>query len=158
MGYIPVSLPAIQDVPGMHSVESVEAEQRRGEVAGSGSLSDLSSQLMSKLQVASSSTHKPQPTSQNQAVTLLSPQVFANSSPTAPEPTMASNRASSSPGHHQQAAYQNQMAPPYHNTLNPAQMVEALKYMLETDAHFVQRLHEAYTMSVQRRIQPNGHH
>merc|ERR1719189_1647452 len=57
MGYIPVSLPAIQDVPGMHSVESVEAEQRRGEVAGSGSLSDLSSQLMSKLQVASSSTH-----------------------------------------------------------------------------------------------------
>jgi len=158
MGYIPVSLPAIQDVPGMHSVESVEAEQRRGEVAGSGSLSDLSSQLMSKLQVASSSTHKPQPTSQNQAVTLLSPQVFANSSPTAPEPTMASNRASSSPGHHQQAAYQNQMAPPYHNNLNPAQMVEALKYMLETDAHFVQRLHEAYTMSVQRRIQQNGHH
>ena len=60
----------------MHSVESVEAEQRRGEVAGSGSLSDLSSQLMSKLQVASSSTHKPQPTSQNQAVTLLSPQVL----------------------------------------------------------------------------------
>ena len=47
----------------MHSVESVEAEQRRGEVAGSGSLSDLSSQLMSKLQVASSSTQQPQPTS-----------------------------------------------------------------------------------------------
>ena len=144
----------------MHSVESVEAEQRRGEVAGSGSLSDLSSQLMSKLQVASSSTHKPQPTSQNQAVTLLSPQVLKSElcwiewillrclqilhpphlSPlwpvtgaTSPSTSLKNNcqiiekqfRASSSPGHHQQAAYQNQMAPlPYHNTLNPAQMVE----------------------------------
>jgi hypothetical protein len=37
-------------------------------------------------------------------------------------------------------------------------MVEALKYLFETDAHFVQRLHEAYTMSVQRRLQQNGHH
>jgi len=165
-GYIPVSLPNMQEthagpVPGMHSVESVEAEQRRGgttEIMG-GSLSDLSNQLMSKLQVASSS-HKPQAaqaSSQNQGVTLLSPQVFASPSPSAHDPVLSNTRASSSPGHHQ-PDHMTTMAPPYHHSLSPGQMVEAMKYLLETDAHFVQRLHEAYTMSMQRRLQQNGHH
>lgn len=166
MGYIPVSLPGMQEtlagpVPGMHSVESVEAEQRRGGTTASmgGSLSDLSSQLMSKLQVASS-VHKPptaQAPSQNQGVTLLSPQVFASPSPSAHEPVLSNTRASASPRQHQQDHLAT-MAPPYHHTLSPAHMVEALKYLFETDAHFVQRLHEAYTMSVQRRLQQNGHH
>lgn len=166
MGYIPVSLPGMQEtlagpVPGMHSVESVEAEQRRGGTTASmgGSLSDLSSQLMSKLQVASS-VHKPpaaQAPSQNQGVTLLSPQVFASPSPSAHEPVLSNTRASASPRQHQ-PDHLATMAPPYHHTLSPAHMVEALKYLFETDAHFVQRLHEAYTMSVQRRLQQNGHH
>jgi len=166
MGYIPVSLPGIQEthvgpVPGMHSVESVEAEQRRGGTTASmgGSLSDLSNQLMNKLQVASSA-HKPQAaqaSSQNQGVTLLSPQVFASPSPSAPDPVLSNTRASASPRHHQ-PDHLTSMAPPFHHTLSPAQMVEAMKYMLETDAHFVQRLHEAYTMSVQRRLHQNGHH
>jgi len=166
MGYIPVSLPAMQEshvgpVPGMHSVESVEAEQRRGGTTASmgGSLSDLSSQLMSKLQVASS-VHKPQTaqaTSQNQGVTLLSPQVFASPSPSAHDPVSANNRAPASPPQHQ-PDHLAAMAPPHYHTLSPAHMVEALKYLFDTDAHFVQRLHEAYTMSVQRRLQQNGHH
>jgi len=162
MGYIPVSLPGMQEthagpVPGMHSVESVEAEQRRGGTTAS--LSDLSSQLMSKLQVASS-VHKPQTaqaSSQNQGVTLLSPQVFASPSPSAHEPVLSNTRASASPRQHQ-PDHLTAMAPPYQHTLSPAHMVEALKYLFETDAHFVQRLHEAYTMSVQRRLQQNGHH
>merc|ERR1719339_482306 len=166
MGYIPVSLPGIQEthvgpVPGMHSVESVEAEQRRGGTTASmgGSLSDLSNQLMNKLQVASSA-HKPQAaqaSSQNQGVTLLSPQVFASPSPSAPDPVLSNTRASASPRHHQ-PDHMTSMAPPFHHTLSPAHMVEALKYLFDTDAHFVQRLHEAYTMSVQRRLQQNGHH
>lgn len=166
MGYIPVSLPGMQEtlagpVPGMHSVESVEAEQRRGGTTASmgGSLSDLSSQLMSKLQVASSVQKPPtaQAPSQNQGVTLLSPQVFASPSPSAHEPVLSNTRASASPRQHQ-PDHLATMAPPYHHTLSPAHMVEALKYLFETDAHFVQRLHEAYTMSVQRRLQQNGHH
>jgi len=157
-GYIPVSLPGIQEtqaapVPGMHSVESVEAEQRRGGTTANmgGSLSDLSSQLMSKLQVASY-VDKPQTaqvSSQNQGVTLLSPQVFASPSPSAQD-TVSSNK--------RVPEHQTAMAPPYHHILSPAHMVEALKYLFETDTHFVQRLHEAYTMSVQRQLQQNGHH
>merc|ERR1719400_1181213 len=111
---------------------------------------------MSKLQVASSS-QKPQASSQNQGVTLLSPQVFASPSPSAHDPVLSNTRASSSPGHHQ-PDHMTTMAPPYHHTLSPGQMVEAMKYLLETDAHFVQRLHEAYTMSMQRRLQQDGHH
>lgn len=166
MGYIPVSLPGIQEthtgpVPGMHSVESVEAEQRRGGTTANmgGSLSDLSSQLMSKLQVASS-VHKPQTaqaSGQNQGVTLLSPQVFANPSPSAQDTISSNNRASDSSRHHQ-PDHQTGLAPPHHHTLSPAHMVEALKYLFETDVHFVQRLHEAYTMSVHKRLQQNGHH
>jgi len=41
--------------------------------------------------------------------------------------------------------------PPVQNTLNPAQMVEAMKYLLETDDNFVHRLHEAYLKTVQKR-------
>jgi len=37
------------------------------------------------------------------------------------------------------------------NSLSPTQMVEAMKYLLETDDSFVHRLHEAYLKTLQRR-------
>jgi len=41
--------------------------------------------------------------------------------------------------------------PSVSNALSPTQMVEAMKYLLETDDSFVHRLHEAYLKTLQSR-------
>jgi len=170
--------------PGIHSVESIEAEQRRSTSPPNGrsssppdltmtpntkKMNDLESQLKQKLHIGSSSqmfapvkghsSQQPQeanvlktqlsrqpnnllPASSTQP-TLLSPQVFSSGRPTqSPSPTTnGHNGVASSPPR----------API--TPLTQHQMVEAMGFLLENDPDFVQKLHQAYVMSINRKFQ-----
>eukprot|EP00092_Neocalanus_flemingeri_P005357 GFUD01005772.1.p1 GENE.GFUD01005772.1~~GFUD01005772.1.p1 ORF type:complete len:523 (-),score=157.17 GFUD01005772.1:376-1893(-) len=173
--------------PGIHSVESIEAEIRRSTSPNNGTstsppdqsmtpntkkLNDLESQLKQKLQIGSSSNmfapvkgqpklHQAEPiavkshlalvrqssnlmTGSNNQPTLLSPQVFSSGRPTeSPSPNRINghNGIATSPPH----------APV--TPLTQPQMVEAMTFLLENDPDFVQQLHQAYVMSINRKFQ-----
>jgi len=168
--------------PGIHSVESIEAEQRRSTSPNNGvsssppdqmnpntkKLNDLESQLKQKLQIGSNKAFAPvkspsqapevngtktqlsrQPpilmTASSTQPTLLSPQVFSSSGmPRSSSPT-------STTGHNGVA----RSSPPRSSItpLTKEQMVEAMSFLLETDSDFVQKLHEAYVKSLNRKFQ-----
>jgi len=167
--------------PGIHSVESIEAEQRRSTSPNRQSISppdqmtpntrkltDLESQLKQKLHIGSSGNmfapvkgqpKQPEPSLgkthltrqpsnlmpvSNTQPTLLSPQVFSSGRPTeSPSPSRVNghNGVGSSPP-------QASITP-----LTQPQMVEAMSFLLENDPDFVQRLHQAYVMSINRKFQ-----
>jgi len=169
--------------PGIHSVESIEAEQRRSTSPNNGGsvsppdqmtpktkkLNDLESQLKQKLQIGSTKAFAPVdspsnsnpvevngtktllsrqppnllPSSSTQP-TLLSPQVFSSGGVAKSSPTSTS-------GHNGVTG----SSPPRGSItpLTQEQMVEAMSFLLETDADFVQKLHEAYVKSLNRKFQ-----
>jgi len=169
--------------PGIHSVESIEAEQRRSTSPNNGGsvsppdqmtpktkkLNDLESQLKQKLQIGSNKAFAPVnspsnsnpvevngtktqlsrqppnllPSSSTQP-TLLSPQVFSSGGVAKSSPTSTS-------GHNGVTG----SSPPRGSItpLTQEQMVEAMSFLLETDADFVQKLHEAYVKSLNRKFQ-----
>jgi len=168
--------------PGIHSVESIEAEQRRSTSPNNGvpsspqdhttpntkKLNDLESQLKQKLQIGSNKAFAPvksppqapevngtktqlsrQPpimmSVSSTQPTLLSPQVFSSSGmPRSSSPT-------STTGHNGVT----RSSPPRSSItpLTKEQMVEAMSFLLETDSDFVQKLHEAYVKSLNRKFQ-----
>jgi len=163
--------------PGIHSVESIEAEQRRSTSPTNGrpspppdamtpntkKLTDLESQLKQKLHIGSSGamfapvkgqpevgaaktglTRQPSHLLPSTQPTLLSPQVFSSGRPTeSPSPTRTN-------GHNGVAS-----SPPRApiTPLTQPQMVEAMSFLLENDPDFVQKLHQAYVMSINRKFQ-----
>lgn len=164
--------------PGIHSVESIEAEQRRSTSPTNGrpspppdhamtpntkKMTDLESQLKQKLHIGSSGamfapvkgqpevsvaktgfTRQPSHLLPSSQPTLLSPQVFSSGRPTvSPSPTRIN-------GHNGVAS-----SPPRApiSPLTQPQMVEAMSFLLENDPDFVQKLHQAYVMSINRKFQ-----
>lgn len=167
--------------PGIHSVESIEAEQRRSTSPSNGrsvsppdqttpktkKLNDLESQLKQKLQIGSNNAFAPVKTpshpsevngtktqlsrqppnllpSSTTQPTLLSPHVFSSGGVPKSSPT-------STIGHNGVKG----TSPPRGSVtpLTQEQMVEAMSFLLETDADFVQKLHEAYVKSLNRKFQ-----
>jgi len=170
--------------PGIHSVESIEAEQRRSTspsnrrsttppqnmTPNTKKINDLESQLKQSLHIGSSSNSfapvKEQPKQLQQPVetnmgknnlarqaslmsgastqpTLLSPQVFSSGRPTgSTSPTKVNG--------HNGVGLTSPPGPA--TTLNQHQMVEAMNFLLENDAEFVQKLHQAYVMSVNKKF------
>jgi len=172
--------------PGIHSVESIEAEQRRSTsppnrrstsppdlsmTPNTKKLTDLESQLKQKLHIGSSGNMfapvKGQPKHQQAETivgksqlsrqpsnllsgssnqpTLLSPQVFSSGRPTeSPSPTRIN-------GHNGVGTASPPQAPI--TPLTQTQMLEAMTFLLENDPDFVQKLHQAYVMSINRKFQ-----
>jgi len=134
--------------PGqVHTVESLEAEQRRstsppapGPATSTARAHHLESQLKQKLYIGQTNfspvrTAGPPPT-------LLSPQAFSSGRPTeSPSPARLESNGHG-PG------------PVAGVTpLTAQQLQEALTFLLETDQEFVQRLHQGYVAAINRRFQ-----
>jgi len=165
--------------PGIHSVESIEAEQRRSTspsnvrtssppelmTPNTKKLTDLESQLKQKLHIGSRNTFAPvespsKPAEMNGAKTQQTRQPPSLHTPLSTQPTLLSPQVftsvvarSSSPtntnGH-------NGGGFPPRATITPLtqdQMVEAMSFLLESDPDFVQKLHEAYVKSLSRKFQ-----
>jgi len=150
--------------PGIHSVDAIEAEQRKSASPNqeqqvimtpkTKNLSDLESDLKKKLHIGSSSllnnnndkTFAPvqletagSAGQQLDRVKLLSPQAFSRPAAAAsPSPPPAANGISPPAG---------QISP-----LTADQMVEAMNFLLENDGEFVQKLHQAYVMALNRKL------
>lgn len=148
-------LASLMTNPGIHSVESIEAEQRRSDSVMSSSspkvntgVSALELQMKNGLNMGDSShlfTPLTQAPDNSEVVTLLSPQVFSSRPNTnGTSPTARHNvQKRQNGGSHSFPA----------SPLTPGQMVEALTYLLETDSQFVHKLHEAYVLALNKKLQ-----
>jgi len=141
--------------PGIHSVDAIEAEQRKSASPNqeqqvvmtpkTKNISDLESDLKKKLHIGSSSllnnnndkTFAPVQLDQDR-VKLLSPQAFSRPAASPSPPAAAANGASPPAG---------QISP-----LTGDQLVEAMTFLLETDQDFVHKLHQAYVMALNRKL------
>jgi len=160
--------------PGIHSVESIEAEQRRSsspqQVVVSSSnnggqsttkkITDLESDLKEKLHIGAGNSSKcllsehPMEISGDKQLSrqslnshqpmLLSPQVFASAKP-------SENSVAPKVNGHKES--EGSISKPSFSPLTQPQMVEAVSYLLENDPEFVHKLHQAYIMSVNRKFQ-----
>jgi len=160
--------------PGIHSVESIEAEQRKSAspnqeqqqqvnklppglslTPNTKKINALESDLKQKLQIGSSVTinnnsisqrfapvkvKELQEAEESRGVKLLSPQAFSSGRPTqSPSPSLVSNGVS----------------PPTTQQVTPLtqpQLVEAISFLMENDQEFVQKIHQAYVMSLNRKL------
>merc|ERR1712062_233066 len=162
---------------GIHSVESIEAEQRKSVspnqdqmlppgVAGPAnplqrlmSNPGIHSDLKQKLHIGSSGSsvtinnnsinHRIAPVkvkelqeeeNDGRGVKLLSPEAFSSGRPTqSPSPSLVNNGVS----------------PPASNQVTPLtqpQLVEAITFLMENDPEFVQKIHQGYVMSLNRKL------
>lgn len=147
--------------PGIHSVDAIEAEQRQSisppdlgsqvtMTPNTKKISDLESDLKKKLQIGSgrflennNDLHKFAPVQEDSVngareghVKLLSPKAFSR--PTA-SPSPPADRGVSPPV--------DQITP-----LTQGQLVEAMNFLLENDSEFVTKIHQAYVMSLNRKL------
>jgi len=159
--------------PGIHSVESIEAEQRKSASPSqdeqqvnnlppglsvhqnSNKINALESDLKQKLHIGSSVTinnnsinhsfapvkvKELQEEEESRGVKLLSPQAFSSGRPTqSPSPSLLRNGVS----------------PPTSSQVTPLtqpQLVEAITFLMENDQEFVQKIHQAYVMSLNRKL------
>jgi len=160
--------------PGIHSVESIEAEQRKSAspnqeqqqqvnklppglslTPNTKKINALESDLKQKLQIGSNVTinnnsisqrfapvkvKELQEAEESRGVKLLSPQAFSSGRPTqSPSPSLVSNGVS----------------PPATQQVTPLtqpQLVEAISFLMENDQEFVQKIHQAYVMSLNRKL------
>jgi hypothetical protein len=160
--------------PGIHSVESIEAEQRKSVSPNQDQVNNLppglaitpntkkmnalESDLKQKLHIGSSGasvtinnnnqTHRFAPVkvkelqeeSESRGVKLLSPEAFSSGRPTqSPSPSLVKNGVS----------------PPTTSQVTPLtqpQLVEAITFLMENDPEFVQKIHQGYVMSLNRKL------
>jgi len=164
--------------PGIHSVESIEAEQRKSAspnqeqqqvknlppglsmTPNTKKMNALESDLKQKLHIGSSVgssvtinnnsiNHSFAPVKvkelqeeagDSRGVKLLSPQAFSSGRPTqSPSPSLVSNGVS----------------PPTTSQVTPLtqpQLVEAITFLMDNDQEFVQKIHQAYVMSLNRKL------
>jgi len=165
--------------PGIHSVESIEAEQRKSAspnqeeqeqvknlppglsmTPNTKKMNALESDLKKKLHIGSSVgasvtinnnsiKHSFAPVKvkelqeeagDSRGVKLLSPQAFSSGRPTqSPSPSLVSNGVS----------------PPTTSQVTPLtqpQLVEAITFLMDNDQDFVQKIHQAYVMSLNRKL------
>jgi mRNA-decapping enzyme 1B len=161
--------------PGIHSVESIEAEQRKSVspnqdqvntlppglaiTPNTKKMNALESDLKQKLHIGSSGAsvtinnnsinHRFAPVkvkelqeeeSDSRGVKLLSPEAFSSGRPTqSPSPSLVKNGVS----------------PPTTNQVTPLtqpQLVEAITFLMENDPEFVQKIHQGYVMSLNRKL------
>ena len=145
--------------PGIHSVESIEAEQRRSTspsmrnstspndhtmVPTTKKLTDLESELKQKLHIGNNQgkiipTNDPFVNDEkNNQPTLLSPHAFSGEK----------SQSLKINGHNEFGNPKASITP-----LTQEQMVEAFSYLLENEPDFVNKLHHAYIMSVNKKFQ-----
>merc|ERR1719186_604141 len=163
--------------PGIHSVESVEVEQRRSTsppdmsmTPNTKNLTDLESQLREKLHIGSSGNMfgpvKEQPKHQ-QAETSVSKSQLSRQPPNhlsgaSNLPTFLSHQGFSSGrptesvssrfnGHNGVVTVSPPQAPTT-SLMQPKELVEAMTFLLANDPDFVQKLHQAYVMSINRKF------
>jgi len=155
----PVINPVVQKLmsnPGIHSVDAIEAEQRRSAspqdqqaqmTPRTRNISDLESDLKKKLHIGSSGllnnnndkSFAPVQDDSTKAadIKLLGPNAFSGTHQTrTPSPPV--NGVSPPAG---------QVTP-----LTQAQLVQAMNFLLEHDQEFVQKIHQAYVMSLNTKL------
>jgi len=141
--------------PGIHTVDAIEAEQRRSASPNQDhqvimtprtrNISDLETDLKAKLHIGSSSLMNNnndktfagpgmQDTDKSGNIKLLGPNAFAS-----PSPPVTNGRSVSPPA--------GQITP-----LTQGQLVEAINFLLENDKEFVTKIHQAYVMSLTNKL------
>jgi len=145
--------------PGIHSVDAIEAEQRKSASPNqeqqvvmtpkTKNLNDLESDLKKKLHIGSSNSilnnnndHTFAPVQIDKdtragSIKLLSPQAFSRAAESV-SPPCVTNGVSPPAG---------QLTP-----LTQGQLVEAMNFLLENDSEFVQKIHQAYVMSLNKKL------
>jgi len=154
--------------PGVHSVDAIEAEQRMSaspptieqveSPPKTKKLSDLESDLKKKLHIGSSSfldnnndhTFAPVQTdtdTRESSVKLLSPHSFSR-------PTVSPSPPAAQSTHGHAHVPVNGVSPPAGQLtpLTQEQLVEAMNFLLENDTEFVRKIHQAYIMSLNRKL------